>query len=308
MDYGSLKPQYDDGPLTMFKNYISLTKPGIIIGNLIAGAAGFFMAAKGNIDWSLFSLTMLGIALIIASGCVFNNFIDRDIDSKMQRTQNRVLVKGYLPLFNALVFAAILGIIGFIVLYRFTNQYAFTLGVVGFAVYVGFYTLYFKRKSVYGTVVGSLSGACPPVIGYCAVVNQFDAGAVILLAIFCLWQIPHSYAIAIYRFNDYRAANIPVLPVKEGIKAARNHIVAYIIAFVAVSLLLTQQNYVGQVYAVAVTILGLCWLYLTIVKYSETDQLVWGKNMFIFSIVTITCFSLLISVDFVAELPQLANR
>ncbi len=84
---------------------------------------------------------------------------------------------------------------------------------MGFVVYVGVYSLYMKRHSVYGTLIGSLSGAAPPVIGYCAVTGDFDSGAAILLAIFSLWQMPHSYAIAIFRFKDYQAANIPVLPV-----------------------------------------------------------------------------------------------
>jgi protoheme IX farnesyltransferase len=291
----------------MFKQYLALTKPGIIGGNLIAGGAGFFMAAKGNVDWLLFIATMAGIILIIASGCVYNNFIDRDIDGKMQRTQNRALVKRLVPLNIALAYASILGIAGFSVLYFFTSQYAFILGVIGFAVYVGLYSLYFKRKSVYGTAIGSLSGACPPVIGYCAVTNQFDSGAIILLAIFCLWQIPHSYAIAIYRFKDYQAAKIPVLPVIEGIQAARAHIIAYIIAFVAVSLMLAHQNYVGMVYAVVMSVLGLYWLYIAIAKYSEAEQVQWGKDLFIFSIVTITCFSILISIDFVDVIPMIAS-
>ncbi|NQZ33108.1 MAG: protoheme IX farnesyltransferase [Oceanospirillaceae bacterium] len=291
----------------MFKHYLGLTKPGIIFGNLIAGSAGFFMAAKGDIEWMLFLVTMLGITLIIASGCVFNNFIDRDIDCLMQRTQNRVLVKKLVPINFALVYASILGLAGFGLLLEYTNLLTFGLGVLGFVVYVGLYSMYFKRKSVYGTVIGSLSGACPPVIGYCAASNQFDSGALILLAIFCLWQIPHSYAIAIYRFNDYKAAKIPVLPVTDGIKAARNHIIAYIIAFVIVALLLTQQNHMGMFYAVAVSALGLYWLYIAVAKYSETDQQQWGKDLFVFSIVTITCFSILISVDFVRVIPMLAS-
>ncbi|MCX2958779.1 MAG: UbiA family prenyltransferase, partial [Serratia symbiotica] len=97
------------------------------------------------------------------------------------------------------------------------NPLAMWLAVMGFVVYVGVYSLYMKRHSVYGTLIGSLSGAAPPVIGYCAVTNEPDTGALILLAIFSLWQMPHSYAIAIFRFKDYQAANIPVLPVVKGI-------------------------------------------------------------------------------------------
>lgn len=112
---------------------------------------------------------------------------------------------------------------------------------MGFVVYVGVYSLYMKRHSVYGTLIGSLSGAAPPVIGYCAVTGDFDSGAAILLAIFSLWQMPHSYAIAIFRFKDYQAANIPVLPVVKGISVAKNHITLYIIAFAVATLMLTLR-------------------------------------------------------------------
>ncbi len=288
----------------MFKHYLSLTKPGIIFGNLIAAAAGFLLAAKGQIDWPLFIATMSGVILIVGSGCTFNNYIDRDIDGKMQRTKNRVLVTGRLPVSNALMFASLLGVIGFGLMYQFSNLYALGFGVLGFVVYVGFYSLMYKRTSVFSTAIGSISGACPPVMGYVAVTGQVDSGALILLVAFCLWQIPHSYAIAIYRFNDYQQAKIPVLPIKEGIKAARYHIIVYIIAFVLVSLMLTHQNYVGFLYAAVMTILGGYWAYIAMIEYNETNQQAWGKKMFILSIITICCFSMLISTDFVAASPS----
>lgn len=108
-----------------------------------------------------------------------------------------------------------------LLLYVAANALAMMLAVIGFVIYVGVYSLYMKRKSVYGTLIGSLSGAAPPVIGYCAVTGQFDTGALILLLIFSLWQMPHSYAIAIFRFKDYQAANIPVLPVIKGISVTK---------------------------------------------------------------------------------------
>ena len=130
--------------------------------------------------------------------------------------------------------------------------------------------------------MGSISGACPPVIGYCAVTNQFDIGAAIMLVAFCLWQIPHSYAIAIYRFDDYKAAKIPVLPVTEGIKAARNHIIGYIVAFTLVALMLSQQAYVGAVYAIAMAILGLYWLYIAVADFNRLDNHQWARRLFVF--------------------------
>lgn len=205
----------------MIKQYLQVTKPGIIFGNLISVIGGFLLAAKGNIDYPLFGFTLLGVSLVVASGCVFNNVIDRDIDPKMERTKNRVMVTGLISPEVALVYGSLLGIAGFMMLFFGANPLAMWLAVMGFVVYVGIYSLYMKRHSVYGTLIGSLSGAAPPVIGYCAVTNEFDTGAFILLAIFSLWQMPHSYAIAIFRFKDYQAANIPVLPVVKGISVAK---------------------------------------------------------------------------------------
>ncbi|MDN6115147.1 MAG: heme o synthase, partial [Enterobacterales bacterium] len=208
----------------MMKQYLQVTKPGIIFGNLISVIGGFFLASKGSLDVPLFIATMVGVSLVVASGCVFNNYIDRDIDKIMERTKNRVLVKGLIAPKVTLTYATLLGLAGVALLYVAANPLAALLAVIGFIVYVGVYSLYMKRHSVYGTLIGSLSGAAPPVIGYCAVSNEFDAGALILLAIFSLWQMPHSYAIAIFRFKDYQAANIPVLPVVKGISVAKNHI------------------------------------------------------------------------------------
>ena len=155
----------------IIKDYVSLTKPGIIFGNLIAAASGFFLAAKGNIDWFVFFIVILGTALIVASGCVVNNYVDRDIDLKMNRTKNRALAQGRINTLPALLFALLLGALGFALLHLYTTFYAVLFGAIGILVYVGLYTLKFKRNSVYGTLVGSLSGACPPVMGYVATVS-----------------------------------------------------------------------------------------------------------------------------------------
>lgn len=284
----------------MIKHYMQLTKPGIIGGNLIAAAAGFFLAAKGQIDWPLFCAAMLSVILIIGSGCTFNNCIDKDIDGKMERTQSRVLVTGQLPIKNAILFACLLAVIGFAVMAVYTNIYALSFGVLGFFVYVVLYTLMSKRTSIHSTAIGSISGACPPVIGYCAVTNQIDLGALIVFLAFCLWQIPHSFAIAIFRFRDYQQASIPLLPLEKGIKTARIQIIAYVVSFTAVALLLSVLNYTGLIYAMTMLALGLYWAYIAIVEYNEEKLQAWGRKMFVLSIVIICCFSLLISIDFVS--------
>ncbi|KAG4080361.1 hypothetical protein HA402_004156 [Bradysia odoriphaga] len=285
----------------MIKQYLQVTKPGIIFGNLISVVGGFLLASKGSIDYPLFLATLVGVSLVVASGCVFNNYIDRDIDKKMERTKNRVLVKGLMAPSVSLVYATLLGIAGFALLYIAANPLAMWLAVMGFVVYVGVYSLYMKRHSVYGTLIGSLSGAAPPVIGYCAVTNEFDAGALILLAIFSLWQMPHSYAIAIFRFKDYQAANIPVLPVVKGISVAKNHITLYILAFMIATLMLTLGGYAGYKYLIVAAAVSVWWLGMALRGYKAENDSVWARKLFVFSIVAITSLSVMMSIDFSAS-------
>lgn len=289
----------------MIKTYIAVAKPGIIFGNLISVVGGFFLASKGSMDWLLFIATILGVSLVVASGCVFNNYIDRDIDRKMERTKNRVLVRGLISPPTTLLYASLLGISGLLLLLVFANALAMLLAIIGFVVYVGLYSLYLKRKSVYGTLIGSLSGAAPPVIGYCAVSNQFDIGALILLLMFSLWQMPHSYAIAIFRYNDYLAASIPVLPVKRGISVTKHHITLYIIAFAIATLMLTLSGYAGYSYFVVALCVSLWWLGMALSGYKATDDRVWARKVFVFSIITITALSVMMSVDFQVAEPEL---
>ncbi|AOF20974.1 protoheme IX farnesyltransferase [Yersinia enterocolitica] len=282
----------------MIKQYLQVTKPGIIFGNLISVVGGFLLASKGVIDYPLFLATLFGVSLVVASGCVFNNYIDRDIDRIMERTKNRVLVKGLIDPKMSLIYASILGIAGMLLLYVGANPLAMWLAVIGFVIYVGVYSLYMKRKSVYGTLIGSLSGAAPPVIGYCAVTGQFDMGALILLLIFSLWQMPHSYAIAIFRFKDYQAANIPVLPVIKGISVTKNHITLYILAFMVATLMLTLSGYAGYKYLVVAAAVSVWWLGMALRGYKATNDSVWARKLFVFSIIAITSLSVMMSVDF----------
>ncbi|ELI8121845.1 protoheme IX farnesyltransferase [Yersinia enterocolitica] len=282
----------------MIKQYLQVTKPGIIFGNLISVVGGFLLASKGVIDYPLFLATLFGVSLVVASGCVFNNYIDRDIDRIMERTKNRVLVKGLIDPKVSLIYASILGIAGMLLLYVGANPLAMWLAVIGFVIYVGVYSLYMKRKSVYGTLIGSLSGAAPPVIGYCAVTGLFDMGALILLLIFSLWQMPHSYAIAIFRFKDYQAANIPVLPVIKGISVTKNHITLYILAFMVATLMLTLSGYAGYKYLVVAAAVSVWWLGMALRGYKATNDSVWARKLFVFSIIAITSLSVMMSVDF----------
>jgi protoheme IX farnesyltransferase len=286
------------------KKYILVTKPGIILGNLITTAGCFVLASKGRIDIAVLLLTVIGISLVVASGCVFNNCVDRDMDREMVRTRNRVLARGLMSPQIAVFYASLLGIGGTALIWAAANMLSVAIVLTGFAVYVGLYSLYLKRNSVYGTLIGSLAGAAPPLAGYCAVTNRFDMGAVILLTIFSLWQIPHSYAIAIFRFDDYAAAAIPVLPVKQGMPAAKRHILGYILAFAAAALMPTVGGYTGYSYLLVAAALGLSWLCLAWSGCKRTDDRLWAKRLFVFSILSITVLSVMMAVDFTLPSPS----
>ncbi|MFL1483328.1 heme o synthase [Marinobacter sp. LN3S78] len=288
------------------KHYLKVTKPGIIMGNLISVAGGFFLAARGEVDWPVFLATVIGLSLVVASGCAVNNGIDSDIDARMQRTRNRVTVTGELSARAAMVFGAVLGLVGFALLALFTNGISVAFAALGWLVYVGLYSLWLKRSSVYGTLVGALSGAMPPVVGYCAVTGRCDAGALILLAMFCLWQMPHSYAIGIFRYRDYEAAGIPVLPVAQGIARARRHIVLYIAVFSLVTVLLPLGGYTGVAFMAVACTTSLWWLAMALRGYRPDIEVTgWARQVFAFSIVTITALSVTMALDFNAVAPNL---
>ncbi len=275
--------------------YYYLTKPGIIYGNSINAAAGFLLASAGHIDFLLFVETLAGIGLVMASACVFNNYIDRNIDDKMARTKNRALVKGDIAVNSALAYGVMLGILGFTILAFYTNQLTVWLGVIAFVDYIVFYGVT-KRKSVFGTIVGSIAGALPPVAGYTAVTGHLDGGALILFLIYALWQMPHFYAIAMYRYDDYKKAGLPVLPVVKGTRAAKVQVLAYITTFILACSLLTVWGYTGYIYLAVVGLAGLYWLWLGIKNYNKLSDKMWGKKMFLFSLIVILVLAVMLSV------------
>lgn len=268
------------------------------MGNLVTLAAGFLLASKGVVDIWLFFITLLGLALIMASACVFNNYIDRKIDKKMQRTKDRALVKGAIPVRNAILFATLLGVLGGCILLEYTNVLTVIVASFGFFVYVVLYSLW-KSRTIYGTAIGSIAGAVPPVVGYCAVSHQFDAGALILFMMMVLWQMPHFFAIAMSHFDDYVAADIPVLPVRKGIFRTKVHMVLYIAAFIFAAMMLTTFQYTGYAYLSVAVVGGLAWLWLGMKGFTSKDNQLWGRNMFRLSLVIIGAISFIIPFDIV---------
>jgi protoheme IX farnesyltransferase len=271
--------------------YYRLTKPGIIYGNLFTAASGFLLASRFHIHYALLFATLLGVGLVIASACVFNNIIDRGIDALMERTKKRALVTGEINEHLASFYAIVLGAIGFMVLALHTNLLTTYLGIAAFLDYVILYGLA-KRRLMAGTIIGSIAGALPPVAGYTAVTNRLDGGAILLFLILVSWQMPHFYAIAMYRIDDYKKAGLPVLPVKLGMDHAKQQILAYIVAFTLACAGLTVFGYTGYSFLVVALGLGITW-FIKGLRPQKNDK-TWGKKMFLFSLIVITILSVAI--------------
>ena len=280
----------------MMKTYYMLTKPGIIMGNVITTIAGFALASRGHWDLGLLFATLIGMSLVIASAGVFNNYLDRKADAKMERTKNRPLVRHLISEQKALIFATCLGLAGIAILSYYTNPLTVAITIFGFFTYVVLYIIC-KYHSVHGTLVGSVSGAIPPLIGYCAVNNAIDTGAILLFLILVMWQMPHFFAIAIYRFEDYLAASIPVMPVIKGMFVTKMHMFCYIVGFLIVCTLLTVFQYTGYAYLAIAILLSCIWLGLCLTGFKNENDHHWGKQMFSFSLVTINVLCLMMILD-----------
>lgn len=289
-----IKPSF----LLTCRNYFLLSKPGIIFGNAVAAIGGFAFASKAKLNMALFFYMLIGLSLIIASACIFNNYIDREIDAKMKRTRNRILVKKLISSRNAMIYAVVLLICGILLLFFKTNTPAAALAFLGFFIYVGFYSL-LKHLTLHATLVGSLAGAIPPLVGYSSVTGSLDIGSIILFIIFALWQMPHFFAIALYRMDDYVSASIPILPIKKGVKSTKTHMLIYIIAFMMACFFLTFCKYARLPFFIGTGALSLLWIVLCLQGYRCKNDQIWARKMFIFSLVMVMALSLLISFNFI---------
>lgn len=282
----------------MLKDYYRLAKPGIVYGNVFTTVAGFLFAHRWMYSIeaaSAFAATVIGLGLVIASAATFNNYLDRGMDAKMARTSNRVLVTGKITPRNALIYGSILGILGFALLYSFVNSLTANIALFGFVSYAIVYT-FAKSKTDWAAVIGSIPGAVPIVVGYTAVTNQLDIPALCLFLAMVAWQMPHFYAIAIYRLDEYQAAGVPVLPARKGILAAKRHIFFYILAFILATLAFFIFHYAGYAYLAIVLAAGLLWLWKSIKGFAVADDALWARGLFRYSLIVLLAFSAAIAV------------
>ncbi len=265
--------------------FLKLIKHGIILGNLVPVFAGFMLAlTPQNIsNISTLLLAIIGTSFVIASATIINNIIDRDIDKVMLRTQNRPLVNGDISLTCAILLAIIFTLLGFGILYFQVNTLAGNIALIGFIDYVILYSLLFKRHSTFSILVGSISGATPPLIGYVAASHQLSWDIPYLFIIFASWQIAHSYAIAIYREQDYSTANIPMPSRFLSLKMNQWRIVGYILLMLIATIFLVWQSFNFRILQLLTVILIASWLFSALKPiHMAPDR--WGKKQFINSL------------------------
>ena len=276
--------------------YYQITKPGIIKGNLITALAAYLYGAQSNLDFSILLCLCVGTSFIIACGCVLNNIFDIDIDKLMSRTSKRELVLNLISKKTAYIYAAVLGVIGIVVLVYGTNALTLTSGIIGLIFYAGIYT-YSKRRTYHSTLIGTIPGAMPPVAGYLAATNSLDIVCLILFLILVFWQMPHFLAIAIRRIDDYRAADLPVMPLVKGLAVTNMFIRLYILGFALSCLTLFLIGRAGLMYVVAMLSVSSIWAYITRTKNNQDTELIRSKRIFLFSLIMLLLFDLLIVVD-----------
>ena len=265
-------------------------KTGIIKSNLIPMLAGLTLAmyTYGVDPFSKVLdviLAIIGTALVIGAAGAFNNLYDRDIDSIMERTKTRPTVTGELSANTVLWIAVVMSILGIGAL-LLTTPLAGFLGFLGLFLYVVPYTIWTKRRTVYNTEVGSLSGAMPPLIGWAAIHPDITHPAILgLFVISVIWQMPHFYAIAIRRHEEYKAANVPMLPVVKGVKRTYIQTNVYLVILIASSFLFKSLSLGLMLVSLLMSVI---WLILSMYGYKNADSKKWAKLLFIYSLLYMT--------------------
>jgi protoheme IX farnesyltransferase len=293
---------------TTFQEYYRLAKPGIVYGNILTALAAFIFASEQHPNFVLMVAALFGLAACIASACVVNNVLDRDIDLRMERTKKRAIPTGRISLRSALIFAAVLFAAGCGVLFFFTNLLALAITIFGVLIYVCLYTP-LKRRSVHSTIVGALAGAVPPVVGYVAVSNTLDTttllsaphtallSALALFLILVCWQMPHFFAIAIFRLKDYTEAALPVMPVQIGIPRTKILMLVYVLLFALATFTLYLVAQLGVLYVVTMAILSGGWTSLALSGFFTKNTTRWSRAMFFYSLIVILAFSLVLALS-----------
>jgi protoheme IX farnesyltransferase len=240
-----------------WRDYLELCKPRVVALMLLTVLVGMYLAIpSGYIPFTTLLSTLGGIGLSAASAAAINHAVDIRIDKLMHRTQARPMADERISIQQGLLFAGIMGLLGIGILCLYVNRLTAILTFMTLIGYAGIYTGYLKRATPQNIVIGGLTGAAPPLLGWTAVTNQLDPNALLLVLIIFTWTPPHFWALSIYRFDEYRLARIPMLPVTHGIPYTALHSLLYTILLIIVSILPVIVGMSGLVYLIAALALG----------------------------------------------------
>jgi len=281
---------------TSLKDYWELTKPTVVALMLLTSVVGMLMAVPGMVPAKILILGNLGIALCAASAATLNHLVDRAVDRIMSRTRNRPIAQGRVGNFEAIVFSGILGIVGFWILLTQINALTAWLTLASLLGYALIYTVFLKRATPQNIVIGGLAGATPPLLGWTAVTGQIESDSLLLVLIIFAWTPPHFWALAIHRKDDYKAVDIPMLPVTHGTVLTRLHIFLYVILMVVISLLPYASGMSGEIYLVGALLLGGRFLWLSAELMRDENPTIAMHN-FKFSITYLTALFVVMLID-----------
>lgn len=265
--------------ITLLTDIKYLLKGKVLIANVLPVFTAYWLALYFNGEnftdhWLLFILTMLGSTLVISGALMFNNWFEHDLDKKMDRTQRRPTVTGSFSLKGVLIAAIVTTITGMTMMMLTTIEAAI-YSFLGWFFYVILYTFWSKRRYTVNTIIGSISGAFTPLIGWAVIAPATHVVPIALFYILIIWQIPHTLAIAIKRLADYTRAGVPMLPVVIGVEATIRQNLYYVIALLPVPFLLLGTF--GWIFFAVSMLLTLGWIVLSVKGYKADDKQLWAN-------------------------------
>lgn len=279
-----------------WRAYYEMCKPRVVMLMVLTSLVGMFLAVPGMVPLDILIWGNVGIALVAGAGAVVNHLIDYRIDAVMQRTVKRPIPQGKVSPRQALIFALAICVLGMAILIWRVNPLCAWLTLASFVGYAIIYTGWLKRATPQNIVIGGLSGAMPPLLGWTAVTGSIDPGGLLLVLIIFAWTPPHFWPLAIQRKKDYSKTGIPMLPVTHGDALTKLHILLYTIIMLLVSVLPWLTGMSGPVYLLSALVLGGGFLYYAIrLMVSDNPRL--PMQTFRFSIIYLIVLFMALLVD-----------
>lgn len=264
-------------------DYISLMKPRVMSLVVFSSIVGMIMAPS-NIHPFLAFVSILCVMAGHGAAAALNMWYDRDIDSAMKRTKQRPIVVGKISPDDALSFGIILGFFSVLIMSICINYISGILLLVTILFYFFIYTVWLKRRSIYNIVIGGAAGAIPPMIGWASVTGSISTQSILLFLLIFMWTPPHFWALAIYKSDDYRICNIPMMPIVKGYDYTKRQILLYTILTVITAMIPQYIGMCGYFYSVVSLILGLIFITFAVLMISDKKNIL-APKMFIFSII-----------------------